>query len=66
MTNSLPSLPLNPFYFIRHGETEWNRRNIVMGSQDIPLNELGLQQAHEASQVLWRTNVLISLFQAQR
>lgn len=46
------TLPLNPFYFTRHGETEWNRRNIVMGSQDIPLNELGLQQAHEASRVL--------------
>ncbi|MBX9620845.1 MAG: histidine phosphatase family protein [Alphaproteobacteria bacterium] len=52
MINSLRTLPLNPFYFIRHGETEWNRRNIVMGSQDIPLNELGLQQVHEASRVL--------------
>lgn len=52
MTNSLLTLSHNPFYFIRHGETEWNRRNIVMGSQDIPLNELGLQQAHEASRVL--------------
>jgi broad specificity phosphatase PhoE len=52
MTSSLRPLPLKPFYFIRHGETEWNRRNIIMGSKDIPLNELGLQQAHEASRVL--------------
>ncbi len=46
------NLPLNPFYFIRHGETDWNRRNIVMGSMDIPLNELGLKQAHEAAGIL--------------
>ena len=52
MTNSPCALPLKPFYFIRHGETEWNRRNIIMGSHDIPLNELGLQQAHEASRAL--------------
>ena len=52
MINSPCILPLKPFYFIRHGETEWNRRNIIMGSRDIPLNELGLQQAHEASRAL--------------
>ncbi|MBY0272784.1 MAG: histidine phosphatase family protein [Alphaproteobacteria bacterium] len=46
------TLPPNPFYFTRHGETEWNRRNIVMGSQDIPLNELGLLQAQEVSRIL--------------
>ena len=52
MISSLCTLPRNPFYFIRHGETEWNRRNIVMGSQDIPLNELGFLQAHEVSRML--------------
>ncbi|MBS0272746.1 MAG: histidine phosphatase family protein [Proteobacteria bacterium] len=46
------TLPLTPFYFIRHSETDWNNRNIIMGSNDIPLNELGLRQAHEASQLL--------------
>src|SRR5438477_12626943 len=45
-------LPFKPFYFLRHGETEWNKRNIIMGSQDVPLNEVGLQQAHEASSFL--------------
>jgi broad specificity phosphatase PhoE len=45
-------IPLAPFYFIRHGETDWNRRKIVMGSQDIPLNEVGLQQAQMASYLL--------------
>ncbi|MBA3814398.1 MAG: histidine phosphatase family protein [Alphaproteobacteria bacterium] len=45
-------IPLKPFYFIRHGETDWNRRNLIMGSQDIPLNEVGFSQAHEASSIL--------------
>ncbi|MBY0501529.1 MAG: histidine phosphatase family protein [Alphaproteobacteria bacterium] len=46
------SLPPFPFYFIRHGETDWNSRSIIMGSKDIPLNELGVKQAHEASHLL--------------
>lgn len=46
------TLPPKPFYFIRHGETEWNKHNIVMGSLDIPLNELGLAQALDASRML--------------
>ncbi len=50
------NIPLTPFYFIRHGETEWNRRNIIMGSQDIPLNELGRQQAYEAAHLLKNEN----------
>lgn len=45
-------LPLAPFTFIRHGETDWNRRRIIMGSQDMPLNEVGLQQAEEAARLL--------------
>lgn len=52
MTEKYSPLPLFPFYFIRHGETDWNRRNIIMGSMDIPLNETGLKQALDASQVL--------------
>lgn len=49
---SSSNIPLTPFYFIRHGETEWNRRNIIMGSMDIPLSELGLRQAFEAAEIL--------------
>jgi len=36
---------LKRLYFIRHGETEWNKKNIVQGIQDIDLNEIGIQQA---------------------
>ncbi len=45
-------LPLKSFYFIRHGETEWNRQGLIMGQQDIPLNATGLQQAHQAKEIL--------------
>lgn len=34
----MTGLPLNPFYFLRHGETDWNLEHRAMGSQDIPLN----------------------------
>lgn len=45
-------IPLKPFYFIRHGETDWNRQNICMGSNNIPLNDLGVKQAELAAQKL--------------
>lgn len=38
-----------PFYFIRHGETDWNRKGCIMGHRDIPLNSLGIEQAHQAA-----------------
>ena len=38
-----------PFWYLRHGETDWNRQGLSQGSNDIPLNELGLAQAREAA-----------------
>jgi broad specificity phosphatase PhoE len=38
-----------PFWYLRHGETDWNRRGLSQGNVDIPLNELGLAQAREAA-----------------
>jgi len=38
-----------PFWYLRHGETDWNRQGLSQGSNDIPLNELGLAQARDAA-----------------
>lgn len=32
-------------YIVRHGQTEWNRRRLVQGHIDIPLNEHGKSEA---------------------
>ncbi len=32
-------------WLTRHGETEWNARGMLQGHTDIPINELGRQQA---------------------
>ena len=32
-------------YLTRHGETDWNKQDLVLGRTDIPLNETGLAQA---------------------
>lgn len=40
------------FYFVRHGETDWNKQGILMGQMDIPLNETGIQQAQNAALIL--------------
>ena len=41
-----------PFYFLRHGQTQWNKDRIVQGQMDSQLNEVGRAQALEAAKVL--------------
>jgi len=38
----------HPFYFLRHGQTDWNVECRCMGSIDIPLNDTGRKQAQDA------------------
>lgn len=36
-------------FFVRHGETDWNREGRLQGQQDIPLNAVGRRQAAEVA-----------------
>jgi broad specificity phosphatase PhoE len=37
-------------YLIRHGVTEYNRKGIVQGYREVPINDLGIQQAARLAQ----------------
>jgi probable phosphoglycerate mutase len=45
-------LPPVPFWFLRHGETDWNAQGLSQGNVDIPLNPTGLAQARDAAVLL--------------
>jgi broad specificity phosphatase PhoE len=40
------------FWFLRHGETDWNAQGISQGNVDIPLNATGIAQARAAAEKL--------------
>ncbi|MCP4315060.1 MAG: histidine phosphatase family protein [Hyphomicrobiales bacterium] len=41
-----------PFYFLRHGETEWNKTRRTQGQMDSQLNDTGRAQATRAGELL--------------
>jgi probable phosphoglycerate mutase len=49
LTQSLNPIP---FWFLRHGETDWNAQNLSQGNVDIPLNANGRAQAVAAADLL--------------
>ena len=46
---AVPAVVGRAFWFLRHGETDWNARNLSQGSIDIPLNANGVAQAERAA-----------------
>jgi probable phosphoglycerate mutase len=47
-----PTLTRTAFWFLRHGETDWNAQGLSQGRTDIPLNAVGLAQAERAARTL--------------
>ena len=46
------SLTSQRFWFLRHGETDWNAKGLSQGNIDIPLNANGIAQAAAAAPLL--------------
>jgi len=46
------ALPETPFWFLRHGETDYNAKGLSQGAIDIALNQTGRDQARRAGPVL--------------
>ena len=69
MSAAFSALIPRAFWFLRHGETDWNARNLAQGAVDIALNETGLQQARIAAPKLRNrgiTTILCSDLQRAR
>lgn len=46
------------FFFLRHGETDWNAQGLSQGRTDVALNAVGLMQAHTAARRLARHGIV--------
>ena len=49
-----------PFYYLRHGQTDWNREGRCQGQIDVPLSDHGEMQARNAAHLL-RNEAIVSI-----
>ncbi|MFP4545974.1 MAG: histidine phosphatase family protein [Methanomassiliicoccales archaeon] len=50
-------MPRDRLYLMRHGQTPWNRRKVYRGRSQVPLSELGREQARSAGEHLAGLNI---------
>ncbi len=48
-------------YFVRHGETDWNKEGRLQGRKDIPLNEYGIEQMEKLGDWFFRDKVEVDV-----
>jgi probable phosphoglycerate mutase len=53
-----PTLKRVPFWFLRHGETDWNAQGLSQGNIDVPLNATGVAQARAAAALLHNRGIV--------
>jgi 2,3-bisphosphoglycerate-dependent phosphoglycerate mutase len=56
------TLVMTEFLFFRHGETDWNLKNIFQGHSDIRLNDTGVQQAKFLAEKIqyWKPDLILT------
>lgn len=48
---------MTSIYVVRHGQTEYNVKNVYQGQTDIPLNKVGIQQAKDTAKQFSGTKI---------
>ena len=49
----MDALNKKPFYFVRHGKTDWNEKSLCQGQVDVPLNEKGRKEIEDLCPLLF-------------
>lgn len=53
---------MTKIYLVRHGQTDWNKKDICQGREDIPLNQSGVKQACKVGKELSDSNIHFAAF----
>ena len=52
---------MNNLILLRHGQSQWNLENRFTGWEDIPLTEVGIQEAKIAGQIMLKNKIKLDL-----